>query len=111
MWRQSIWTPPHQSAKKLTDKLTEKNGCLRQKYGKFKLKTENVFGKMVAITLAMVAMVAITLKRINPYRKTSACKKINDILFKIKLSDYKQQQSYPINEFFGVLSTRAIILK
>ena len=34
-------TPKRQ---KLTDKLSEKNGCLRQKYGNFKLKTGRVYG-------------------------------------------------------------------
>ena len=51
-------------------------------------------------------MVAVTLKRMNPYQKIIARKKINDILFEIELSDYKQQQSHPTNEHFqGPINT------
>ena len=52
---------------------------------------EDAFGKIVAVTL----------KRMNPYQKIIARKKINyNILFEIELSDCKQQQSYPMNEHF-----------
>ena len=51
-------------------------------------------------------MVAVTLKRMNPFRKMIARKKINDILLEIELSGYKQQQSYPTNEHFrGPINT------
>ena len=43
-----------------------------------------------------VKMFAVTLKRMNPYQKIIARKKIN-ILFEINMSDCKQRQSYPIN--------------
>ena len=57
---------------------------------------KDIFGKMVAVTL----------KRMNPYQKIIARKKINDILFEIELSDYKQQQSHPTNEHFrGPINT------
>ena len=50
----------------------------------------DIFGKMVAVTL----------KRMNHYQKNIARKKINDILFEIKLPNYKQQQCHPMNEHF-----------
>ena len=53
-----------------------------------------------------VKMVAVTLKRMNPYQKIIARKKINDILSKTELSDYEQQQSHPTNEHFrGPINT------
>ena len=51
---------------------------------------ENNFGKIVAVTL----------KRMNPYPKLNAPKKINHLVFKIELSDIKRQQSYPMNTHF-----------
>ena len=51
---------------------------------------EDVYGEMVAVTL----------KQINPYQKIIGRKKLN-ILFQIELSDYKKQQSHPMNEHFG----------
>ena len=56
----------------------------------------DIFGKMVAVTL----------KRMNHYQKNIARKKINDILFEIKLPNYKQQQCHPMNEhFWGPINT------
>ena len=56
---------------------------------------EDVFAKMFAVTL----------KRMNPYQKIIARKKIN-ILFEINMSDCKQRQSYPINQHFrGPINT------
>ena len=52
---------------------------------------EDVFGKMVALTL----------KRMNPFQTIFARKKINDILFETELSDYKQPKSYPMNKHFS----------
>ena len=45
-------------------------------------------------------MVALTLKRMNPFQTIFARKKINDILFEIELPDYKQPKSYPMNKHF-----------
>ena len=88
-------TPNYQ---KLNDKLTEKRlavldksmQVLNSKPEKRTEANEDIFGKMVAVTL----------KRTNPYQKIITREKINDILFEIELSDYKQQQSYSMNESF-----------
>ena len=88
-------TPNYQ---KLNDKLTEKRlavldksmRVLNSKPEKRTEANEDIFGKMVAVTL----------KRTNPYQKIIAREKINDMLFEIELSDYKQQQSYSMNEPF-----------
>ena len=60
---------------------------------------EDIFGKMVAATL----------KRLNPYQKIIARKKINGILFEIELSDYKSNNLILRMSIFGVLLTPAII--
>ena len=42
----------------------------------------------------------------NPYQTFIARKKINNIPFEIELSDYKQQESHPMNEhFWGFINT------
>ena len=45
-------------------------------------------------------MVALTLKRMNPFQTIFVRKKTNDILFEIELSDYKQTQFDPMNKNF-----------
>ena len=93
-------TTKHQ---KLTEKLTEKMVVLDKSMEILNSKPEerteadeNIFGKMIVVTL----------KRMNLYLKIIARKKTNDILFEIELSDYKQQQSYPMNEHFrGPINT------
>ena len=51
-------------------------------------------------------MVAVTLKRMNPYQKIIARKRTNYIIFEIELSNYKQEQSHPMNEHFrGPINT------
>ena len=72
-------TPKRQ---KLTDKLTEKMvdksmEILNSKPEECKEADEDIFGKMIDVTLI----------RINAYQKITARKIINDILFEIELSD------------------------
>ena len=94
---------PTPKRQKLTDKHTEKMAVLEKSTeilnSKSKEPTEaddDIFGKMVAVTL----------KWMNPYQKSIARKKINDILFEIEFSDYKQQRSHPMNEHFrGLINT------
>ena len=81
----------------LTDKPTGKMAVLDKSMETLNLKPEehteadkNIFGKIVVVTL----------RRMNPYQKVIARKKINDTLFETELSDYKQEQSYPMNEHF-----------
>ena len=89
---------PVPKRQKSTDKLNEKKMAvlersieiLNSKPEELRETDEDIFGKMIAGTL----------KRMNPYQSIIARKKINDILFEIELSDYKQQQSYPMNESF-----------
>ena len=42
----------------------------------------------------------------SPNQKIIARKKVNDVIFEIELSDYRQKQSYPMNEHFrGPINT------
>ena len=72
---------PTPNRKKLTDKLTEKMAVLDKSMEILNSKPEeraeadeDIFGKMVAVTL----------KRMNPYQKIIARKRTNYILFEIE---------------------------
>ena len=88
-------TPKRQ---KLTDKLTEKNGCLRQKYGNFKLKTGGAYRSR---RRCFWGNGCCNFKKDKPLPKIIGRKKLNDTLFETELSDYKKQLSHPMNEHFG----------
>ena len=73
---------PTPKRQKLTDKLTEKMvdksmEILNSKPEVRKEADEDIFGKMIAVTLI----------RINPYQKITTRKIISDILFEIELCD------------------------
>ena len=73
---------PTRKRQKLTDKLTEKMvdksmEILNSKPEERKEADEDIFGKMIAVTLI----------RINPYQKITTRKIISDILFEIELCD------------------------
>ena len=89
---------PTPKRQKLTDTLTEKNGCLRQKYGNFKLKTGGVYRSR---RRCFWGNGCCNFKKYKPLLKIIGRKKRNDILFEIELSDYKKQQSHRMNEHFG----------
>ena len=103
MWKQLIWMSLHQSVRNWLINSLKKMAVL----GKYK---EILNSKSEECTEAdediFVKMVAVTLKWINPYQQIIARKKMNDILFEIKLSDWKQQQSHSTNEhFWGPINT------
>ena len=89
---------PTPKRQKLTDTLTEKNGCLSQKYGNFKLKTGGAYRSR---RRCFWGNGCCNFKKDKPLPKIIGRKKLNDILFEIELSDYKKQQSHPMNEHFG----------
>ena len=75
--------------------LTEKKW---QKYGNFKIKTGGAYRSR---RRCFWGNGCCNFKKDKPLPKIIGRKKLNDILFEIELSDYKKQQSHPMNEHFG----------
>ena len=78
---------PTAKCQKVTDKLTEKSGNFRQKYGNFKIKTKIAYGSQWR---CFRENGWCKFETNGPLLKNIARKKINDILFETELSDYKQ---------------------
>ena len=89
---------PTPKLQKLTNKLTEKNGCLRQKYGNLTLKTGRVYKSRWRCFREHGCYNFKTNEPLPPTKKLSHIKRY--VIFEIELSDYKQQQSHPMNEHF-----------